>query len=154
LGSDSACPALFTPWITLWGDATHPGLHLGLEMSGKARERNKKMAKAIRGLNLGNTVAIALLAALLLMVGLVFAVQQATTTTDRGERPAIGADRAGGSSFARDPYVERHAAVVSRYRGVTPATSQDGDEGRSLTRDPAIERHAEIVARYTQDNPR
>lgn len=73
------------------------------------------MAKAIRGHNLGAMVAIALLAALLLLGAAVFAVGLASTTGARVERPAIGADRAVGSSVTRDPNIERHAEVVARY---------------------------------------
>jgi len=71
------------------------------------------MDKAIRAHNLGATVAIIMIAALL-VVGLVFAVELTTTTGEGSGTPAMSADRAGGSSFARDPYVERHAAVVAR----------------------------------------
>jgi hypothetical protein len=48
-------------------------------------------------------------------VVLVFMVRQAKTTTDRIARPAISADRAKGSSFDRDPYIDRHAEVVARH---------------------------------------
>lgn len=114
------------------------------------------MAKAIRGHNLGTIMAIALLAALLLLVAAVFAVRLVSTTGDRVEGPAIGADRSGGSSFTRDPYLDNHAGVVNRYRNRadTPAMSQDSAGGSSISRDPAIERHAEIVARYNQENVR
>jgi hypothetical protein len=104
------------------------------------------MAKAIRAHNLGTKVAIALLAALLVVVGLVFAAQLTTTTGD--VTPAMSAERAGGSSFARNPYVERHAAVVARYRA--DATTEGSDGTSEFARDPAIERHAEIVARHTR----
>jgi hypothetical protein len=108
------------------------------------------MAKAIRAHNLGAKVTIALLAALLVVVGLVFAVQLTTTTGEGSGTPAMSADRAGGSSFARDPYVERHAAVVTRYRNRADATSEDSAGTSDFARDPAIERHAEIVARHNR----
>ena len=108
------------------------------------------MAKAIRGHNLGARVAIALLAVLLMLVGLGFVAQQIVSTREGSGTPAISADRAGGSSFTRDPYVERHAAVVNRYRAGTPATGEDGDGASDFTRDPTIERHAEIVARLNR----
>ena len=73
------------------------------------------MSKAIRAHNLGPMVAILLLAALIILVVLVFMARQAKTTTDRITRPAISADRAKGSSFDRDPYIDRHAEVVARY---------------------------------------
>ena len=106
------------------------------------------MAKSIRAHNLGTKMATALLAALLVVVGLVFAVQLTTTTGDG--TPAMSADRAGGSSFARDPYVERHVAVVARYRNRAEATSEDRAGKSDFARDPAIERHAEIVARHNR----
>jgi hypothetical protein len=72
------------------------------------------MSKAIRAHNLGPMVAILLLAALIMLVVLVYMVRQAKTTTDRIERLAISADRAKGSNFDRDPYIDRHAEVVAR----------------------------------------
>jgi hypothetical protein len=108
------------------------------------------MAKAIRGHNLGMMVRIALVAALLLTAGLVFVVQQTTTTGDRVESPAIGADRANSSSITRDPNIERHAEVVARYHNGTLAIGADHAKGSSVFRDPNIERHAEIVARHNQ----
>lgn len=112
------------------------------------------MARAIRGHDLAATVAMVMIAALLVLVALVFVVQQTATTSYRSGTPMIGADRAGGSSFAHDPYVNRHAEVVTRYQADTPAMSEARAGGSSLTRQPAIERHAEIVARYNQDNLR
>jgi hypothetical protein len=107
------------------------------------------MAKAIRGHNLGTALAMVLLAALLLLIASVFVVWQATTTGDRSGTPAISADRdGGGSSFARDPYVDRHAAVVARYRADT--ASEDSAGTSDFARGPAIERHAEIVARHNR----
>jgi hypothetical protein len=102
------------------------------------------MAKAIRGHNLGMMVAIALVAALLLTVGLVFMVQRATTTGDRVERPAIGADRAnpgaavpGTGDFYGDGW--------NNYGHDTEHAA-----GSSVFRDPNIEGHAELVARRNQ----
>jgi len=62
------------------------------------------MSKAISARNLGPMVAILLLAALIMLVVLVFVVREAETTNDRIERPAINADRAKGSSLDQDPY--------------------------------------------------
>jgi hypothetical protein len=73
------------------------------------------MSKAIRGHNLGATVAMALIVGLLLLVGLVFAVHQATVTSDQAGTPAISSDGQGGPDLSRDPYIERHAEVVARY---------------------------------------
>ena len=72
------------------------------------------MSKAIRTGNLRVTVGMVLLAALLLMVALVFVLQPAVTTGDREDDSAIHAKSAGGSDF-RDPYIDRHAEVVARY---------------------------------------
>jgi hypothetical protein len=112
------------------------------------------MSKAIRGHNLGATMAMVLIAALLLLAAAVFTVRQATTTGDRVGAPAISADRDGGSSFTHDPYIDRHAEVIARYsnRPDTPAKGQDSAGGLSLTRDSAIERHAEVIARHNQNN--
>jgi hypothetical protein len=108
------------------------------------------MAKAIRGHNLGTMVAIALLAALLLTAGLVLVVQRATTTGDRVESPAIGADGAKGPSITLDPKIERHAEVVALYRSGKPEIVRDSAGGSSVFRDPNIARHAEVVARHNQ----
>jgi hypothetical protein len=114
------------------------------------------MAKAIRGHNLGTRLAMVLLAALLLLIASAFVVWQATTTGEGVGTPAISADRDGDSRFARDPSIERHAAVVASYRNQAdaPATSQDGTGGSRLIRDPSVERHAEVVARYNQGDLR
>ncbi len=106
------------------------------------------MAKAIRGHHLGTALAIVLLAALLLLIASVFVVWQVTTTGEGQGTPAMSADRSGGSSFARDPYIDRHAAVVARYRADT--ASDDSAGTSDFARDPAIERHAEIVARHNR----
>jgi hypothetical protein len=84
------------------------------------------MAKAIRGHNLATMVPIALVAALLVLVALVFVVRQTATTGDRIETPAMsqgGAGAhpvseagAGGSSFERDPAIERHVEIVARHK--------------------------------------
>jgi hypothetical protein len=71
------------------------------------------MNTTIRGHNLGVTMAMALLA-VLLVLAVVFAVWPAATTSDRGANPAIharSADGTGGSSLAQDP-IHRHAKVV------------------------------------------
>jgi len=76
------------------------------------------MSKAIGGHNLKATVVTALLAALLLLVALVFAVEPAATTSDRDGNPAIHAtSRTGGASVTHDPYIDRHVEVVARLGG-------------------------------------
>jgi hypothetical protein len=81
-----------------------------------AREaRRKEMNTTIRGHNLRTAMVMALLAVLLL-VAVVFAVQPAPTTSDRGGNPAIharSADGTGGSSLAQDP-IHRHVKVIER----------------------------------------
>ena len=74
------------------------------------------MAKAIRGRNLGATVAL-LAALLLLAVALVFVMQPAVTTGNGVDTP--------GSRLSGDPNIDHHAVVVSRYRNDISATSQD-----------------------------
>jgi hypothetical protein len=105
------------------------------------------MVKAIRGHNLGATVTLAFLAALLLLAAAAFAVQQAVTSSVGVDRAAVSADRAGGSSYAPDPYLDRHAEVVGRYRdsAATRAWGEVHGGGSSLDHNPAIESHAEIV---------
>ena len=76
------------------------------------------MSKAIRGHNLWAMVAMVamvLIVGLLLLVSLVFAVHQATLTSDRAGTPAISSDSQGGPDLSRDPYIERHAEMVARY---------------------------------------
>ena len=104
------------------------------------------MSKAIRGHNLGATVALVLIAALLLLVSAVFVARQVVTTGDRAGGNA-------GSSLARDLAIERHADVVARYRAGAPAMNQNYEGGSSITRDPNIERHAEVVAKHNRGLP-
>ena len=76
------------------------------------------MNTTIRGHNLRVTMVMALLA-VLLVVAVLFAVQQAPTTSDRGGNPANharSADGAGGSSLDQDP-IHRHVKVVERLGG-------------------------------------
>jgi hypothetical protein len=101
------------------------------------------MAKAIRAHNLGAGVTIALVAGLLVLVGLAFAVRQAVTTGELDLR----ATSAQGSGIANDPFIGRHAEVVATYRGVVPDAS-------SITKDPYIDRHAAVVARYQHEGSR
>ena len=113
------------------------------------------MARAIQGQNLATTMAVVLLAALVLLVASVFVVRQATTTGDRVGTPVISSEGDGGSRVDSDPYLDRHSDMVARYRssGNMPAMSQNGAGGSSLTLDPAIERHAAVVARYRHEDP-
>jgi hypothetical protein len=78
------------------------------------------MSKAIRAGNLRATVGLALLAALPLMVALVFVLQPAVTTSDRKNDPAIQARSAASSADFQDPYIDRHAEVVALYHGGSP----------------------------------
>jgi hypothetical protein len=76
------------------------------------------MNTTIRGHNLGATVVIALLAALVLSTAaLVYALRPFPTTGYGEATPAhraIGADGARGSTITLDPNIERHAEVVER----------------------------------------
>ena len=114
------------------------------------------MARAIQGQNLATTMAVVVLAALVLLIASVFVIGRATTTGDLVGRPAISSEGDGASRVDDDPYLARHSDVVARFpiSGDTPAMSQDGAGGSSLTRDPAIERHAAVVARYLHEDPR
>jgi hypothetical protein len=114
------------------------------------------MARAIQGQNLATTMAVVLLAALVLLIASVFVIGRATTTGERVGTSVISSEGDGGARVNGDPYLDRHSAVVARYRssGGTHALSQDGTGGSSLTRDPAIERHAALVARYHREGPR
>ena len=78
------------------------------------------MAKAIRGQYVGRTMAILLLAGLLVLAASMFVVWHAATIGDRVNTPAISTSRDGGSSVARDPAIERHAEVVARYNQDNP----------------------------------
>src|SRR5215210_4588297 len=80
-----------------------------------AREGSKKVSKAIRAHNVGTTVAMVLLAVLvILLVALAFALRSVPTSGDREANPAKHAMSAGGSTITQDPYIERHAEVVQR----------------------------------------
>jgi len=82
---------------------------------------SKAMSQTIRGHNLRVTMVTVALAVVLLALTLVVVVQTSTTTGDSGSaNPAMSADGSGGSSFAQDPYIERHAEVVARHHGVIP----------------------------------
>jgi hypothetical protein len=75
------------------------------------------MNTTIRGHNLRVTVLMALLAVLLLLLALVFALQPAPTTSDRDVSPAnhaMSAGGKGGSISTHDHYLERHTEVVER----------------------------------------
>lgn len=71
------------------------------------------MNTTIRGHNFRAMVATVALAALFLLVALVFVLQ--TTATTSGGNPAIHARSAGGSSITHYPYIDRHAEIVARY---------------------------------------
>ena len=74
---------------------------------------SKTMTQTIRGHNPKVTVAMVLIAVLiLLMVALAFMLQSAATTD--ANKPAMHARSAGGSSITQDPYIDRHAEVVAR----------------------------------------
>jgi hypothetical protein len=80
---------------------------------------SKAMSQAIGGHNLRVTMVMVLLAVLLLLLTLVVVAKTASTASDREGNPAIHAmSGTGGSSLARDPYIERHAEVVARHASV------------------------------------
>ena len=80
------------------------------------------MSKAIRAQNLGATMAMVLVAALvILLVALAFALRLVPTTGEREANPpkhAMSAARTGGSTFTQDPYIGRHTEVVARHHGL------------------------------------
>ena len=74
------------------------------------------MNTTIRGHNLRVTMAMALLA-VLLVLAVVFAVWPTATTSDRDlsrANHAMSAEDTGGSTITKDPNIERHAEVVHR----------------------------------------
>jgi 3-deoxy-D-manno-octulosonate 8-phosphate phosphatase KdsC-like HAD superfamily phosphatase len=83
----------------------------------QASERGKKMSKAIRAHNFGVTVAMVLIAAVVLLMTAVFVLQQTATTGDRTDTPAMSAGGAGVASPDREPYIDRHAEVIARHNG-------------------------------------
>jgi hypothetical protein len=51
----------------------------------------------------------------------VFSLQTGATTGGHEANPDVGrASGTGGSSFADDPYIDRHAEVVARYQQGSP----------------------------------
>lgn len=78
---------------------------------------SKTMTQTIRGHNLRVTVSVLLLAVLVLLVVALASMLQPAATSG-ASNPAIHArSGAGGSSFAQDPSIERHAEVVQRLGG-------------------------------------
>ena len=81
------------------------------------------MNEAIRTRNPWATVAVMLLAVLVLLVMALASMLQPAATTGAGGRsvhPGIHATSAGGSSFADEPYIDRHAEVVAGYQSGGP----------------------------------
>jgi hypothetical protein len=81
------------------------------------------MNEAIRTRNPWRTVAMVLIAVLvLLVVALASMLQPATPIGPSGRaiHPGIHATSTGGSGFAEDPYVDRHAEVVAAYQQGAP----------------------------------
>jgi hypothetical protein len=76
------------------------------------------MNTTLRGQKLRVTVAMVLLAVLVLLaVALAYALRPVSTTSHGGAIPAhraMSADSTRGSTISRDPYIERHAEVVQR----------------------------------------
>jgi len=106
------------------------------------------MNEAIRTRNPWKTVAMMLLAALVLVLVALASMLRPAPTTEAstpavhpGVHPGVHATSAGGSGIAKDPFIDRHAEVVATYRGIIPDAS-------SSTKDPYIDRHAEVVASY------
>jgi hypothetical protein len=111
------------------------------------------MNEAIRTRSFWRTAAKVLLAVLVLLVVALVSMLQPAATTDSGGpdvHPGVYGNIAegdGGSGFANDPFMGRHAEVVATYRGVIP--DQPG-----ATRETSFDSHAAVVARYHQGNPR
>ena len=104
------------------------------------------MNTTIRGHNLRVTVLMALLAVLLLLLALVFALQPAPTTSDRDAKPANHA-----MSGTRESDVTKsdvtHLIPTSGSDANPTIDAVSGTGGSSITHDPNIERHAEVVER-------
>jgi hypothetical protein len=80
--------------------------------------RREMMSKATGGRNLGMTMAIAALAAVLLALTLVAVYQTASTSSDSVANPAMSAEGKGvPRSVNYDPAIDRHAVVVQRLGG-------------------------------------
>jgi hypothetical protein len=76
----------------------------------------KAIGRTTGGRNLGVTMAIAALAAVLLALTLVAVFQTASTTSEGAANPAMSAEGKGvPSGVNHDPYIDRHAEVVARY---------------------------------------
>jgi hypothetical protein len=73
---------------------------------------SKAMSQATGSHNLRVAMMIA---AVLLVLTLVAAVQTTSTTGGRDATPAISSDGNGSSSLSDDPYIERHAEIVARH---------------------------------------
>ena len=78
----------------------------------------KAIGRTTGGRNLGVTMAIVALAAVLLALTLVAVFQTASTTSDGVANPAMSAEGKGvPRSVNYDPAIDRHAEVVQRLGG-------------------------------------
>ena len=78
------------------------------------------MNEAIRTRNPWRTVAMVLIAVLVLLMMALAAMLQPTTTAGAGGRAVpsgVHATSIGGSGSTDNPYLDRHAEVVAAYRG-------------------------------------
>jgi len=78
----------------------------------------KAISRTPGGRNLGVTMAIVVLAAVLLALTLVAVFQAASTSSDGAANPAMSAEGKGvPRSVNYDPAIDRHAEVVQRLGG-------------------------------------
>ena len=75
---------------------------------------SKTMTQTIRGHNLKVTVAMVLIAVLVLLVVVLAYMMQPAATTEANNPGIHATSGAGGSSITHDPYIDRHAEVVAR----------------------------------------
>jgi hypothetical protein len=95
-----------------------PGRHSCVRNVGSS-EGSEKMNEAVSTRNAWKTVAMMLIAVLvLLVVALTSMLQPAATTGASGPavHPGVHAMSTGGSSLTDDPYIDRHAEVVATHR--------------------------------------
>ena len=79
-------------------------------------EGREKMTEDLRTRDLWRTVAMMLIAVLVLLVVALASLLQPTATTGASD-PAAHAISTGGSGLTDEPYLHSHAEVVATYRG-------------------------------------